>query len=99
MPRYLIEMFQSPTECIEALDKVEPRSEDLLDAVYWGCMLRNHIGRVVVEAESESEARNTVVPALRDKVKITEVQTVIPDPAQSFDPEAVRPEAREPDAS
>jgi len=99
MPRYMIELSDSPTECVEALGEVEPRSEDLLDEIYWGCMLRDHTGRLVVEAESESEARDMVVPALRDKVRITEVQSAIPDLTRSFDPEAVRPEAQEPNAS
>jgi len=99
MPRYMIELTDSATECAEALDEVEPRSEDLLDGTYWSCVSRDHTGRVIVEAVSESEALEMVAPALRGKVKITEIQTVMRDLAQSFDPEAVRPEAQEPNAS
>ncbi|HUV04697.1 MAG TPA: hypothetical protein VMX94_06275 [Armatimonadota bacterium] len=99
MPQYVIELSDSPSECAEALDDVEPRSEDLLDGTYWSCVSRDHTGRVIVEAESESKAIEMVLPALRGKVRIMEVQAVIPDLAQSFDPEAVRPEAQEPNAS
>ena len=96
MPRYMIELSHSAVECVEALDEFEPRASDLLGETYWGCMSGRHAGWVVVEAESESAAREMVPPSVRDKVTVTEVRLVTPELAQAIEMEAAHPGIEEP---
>ena len=96
MPRYMIELSYSPTECVAALDEIDPRAADLLGEIYWGCMSGRHAGWVVVEAESESAAKEMVPVCLRDKVTVAEVQMVKPELAQAIEMEAAHPGIEEP---
>jgi len=96
MPRYMIELPHDADECVKALEELEPRAPDLLDGIYWGCVSGRHAGRIIVEAASESEARDMVPALLRDKVTVTEVRTVTTELAQLIDPEAAHPGIEKP---
>lgn len=96
MPRYMIELSHEANECVEALNRIEPRASDLLGEIYWGCMSGRHSGWVVVEAESESVAWEMVPPPVRDEVTVTEVELVTPELAEAIDMEAAHPGIEEP---
>lgn len=99
MPQYVIEMTHSSSECVEALEEIEPRAKELLGDIYWNCMSGEHIGRVLVEADNEEQAREMVPESVRNEATVVEVQAVAPELVQAIDPEAKNPMSQEPDAS
>lgn len=74
MARYMIEFAHTPEEYIEALSKADARAPEFLSDVFWSRLGDRRAGWAIVEAASESEARDMVPPPLRDKVTITEVR-------------------------
>ena len=99
MPQFMIELSHSPNDCVKALKELEPRAEDLLGEVYWGCMMGRHDGWVVVEANDEDEAREMVPEPIRDKAQITQVDAIVPELTHAVDPEAKNPGRMEPSDS
>jgi len=79
MANFLIEMSHTPQQCMQDLDQMVEHSPELLKNTSWGCMAGNHTGWAMVEAGNESDAQNMVPPAIRDQVKITEVQKLTAD--------------------
>jgi hypothetical protein len=65
MARYLIESPHTSEECLRALDEILARDPGMLAKYDFGCMSGDHTGYVIVEAGSESEARENVPSFLR----------------------------------
>lgn len=99
MTQYVIELAHDPSECVAALDEIDTTAEDMLGDIYWSCMSGNHVGRVVVEANSEEQAREMVPPSIRNEVTVTKADLITPDLVNALDPEAKNPLTQEPDAS
>ncbi len=84
MTRYLIETPHKDAECLKALDELAAQSPKLLAQCNLGCMSGIHTGWAVVEAGTESEARNMVPPSLRDRARYVKVETLTPEKIRSF---------------
>jgi len=84
MAKYMIEAPHTAAECLEALDEVLAKGAELLDKFHWGCMAGVHNGWAIVEAESESAARNMVPPSQRGKWRITEVTKITPEQIEAY---------------
>jgi hypothetical protein len=78
MARYLVETPHTGPECLASLDEVLKQGEDTLAKWEWGCMSGDHRGWIVVEADSESAAKNTVPGPMRGKSKAVELHKFTP---------------------
>ncbi len=84
MARYLIESPHTVGECLRALDEIIGRDPALLAKYDFACMSGEHTGYVIVEAGSESEARENVPSFLRGKARIVKVDKFTPEQIKSF---------------
>ncbi len=84
MANYFIESPHTPEECLRALDEVLAQSPKILAKFDWGCGAGEHTGWAVVEAESESAARNIVPGFIRKKARVVEVTKFTPEQIRSF---------------
>lgn len=91
MPYYMVELTHTSGDCVDALEEIDQRSEDLLGEIYWGCMDGRHVGWTVVETHDEAEARETVQPSIRNKVTVTQVDVVSPELVRAINPESANP--------
>lgn len=73
MAKYLIESPHTEEECLQALDETLAKGSDLLAKFDWGCMASEHTGWAVVEAGSESAARNMLPAFVRSKARVVKV--------------------------
>jgi hypothetical protein len=73
MARYLIESPHTEAECLDALDQILAQGDASLAKWDWGCMVDDHRGWAIVEADSEAAARKTLPNILRKKARIVEV--------------------------
>lgn len=79
MPKYMIQLMTTPDDYITSLKKHEPNAVDFLPQVFWGRMQDNECGWAIVDAASESEARDSVPESIRDKVMVSEIHNLIPE--------------------
>jgi hypothetical protein len=84
MARYLIESPHTAEECLRALDEVLAQGPELLAKYDFGCGANVHTGWAIVEAASESAARNTIPGFLRSKARVVEVGKFTPEQIRSF---------------
>jgi hypothetical protein len=73
MEKYMIEAPHTKADCLQALDEVLAEGSGFLDKFQWGCKAGVHTGWAILEAESESAARDKVPPSQRGKWRVTEV--------------------------
>ncbi len=79
MAQYLIKLPHTDTECLKALDEIAEKGSQLLPKVYWGCMAGDHTGYAIVDAKSESAAKEMVgSPTIRAKANVVEVKNSPP---------------------
>jgi hypothetical protein len=78
MARYLIESPHTPEECLQVLDGILMMGTGLLDKFDFGCQEGEHTGWAVVEAGSDSAARNMVPAFVRSKARIVKVSKFTP---------------------
>lgn len=71
MPQFLIESPHQSQDCLAILDQV--LAAGYLTHFSWGCMAGEHCGWVILEAESEKEARMVVPSLVRDKARIVQL--------------------------
>lgn len=84
MARYLIESPHTTEECLRALDEILVRGPGALAKYDFGCMSGDHTGYCIVEAGSESEAKETVPTFLRGKARIVKVDKFTPEQIKTF---------------
>ena len=84
MARYLIESPHTVGECLRALDEILGRDPGLLAKYDFACMSGEHTGYVIVDAGSESEARENIPSFLRGKARIVKVDKFTPEQIKSF---------------
>ncbi len=85
MERYIVESKHTREECLRALDEVLAKGPDVLNKIEWGCMAGDHTGYSIVEAGSDSEALQKIVPAfLRGKARAVKLNKFTPDQIRSF---------------
>lgn len=84
MARYLIESPHTKEECLRALDEILVRGPGALAKYDFGCMSGDHTGYVIVEAGSESEAKESVPTFLRGKARCVKLDKFTPEQIKSF---------------
>jgi hypothetical protein len=72
--KYLIETPHTEEECLRALDDHLAKGSDVLDKFYFGCMAGDHTGYAIVDAKSDSDARDIIPVSLLDKSRIIELR-------------------------
>lgn len=84
MARYLIESPHTVGECLRALDEILGRDPGLLAKYDFACMSGEHTGYLIVEAGSESEARENVPSFLRGNARVIKLDKFTPEQIKSF---------------
>ena len=79
MAKYMVEVPHTAEECLAALDDILAKGPQFLNEFHWGCMAGVHTGWGIVEAESESAARNMLPASGQGKARITEVTKFTPE--------------------
>jgi hypothetical protein len=69
MKRYLIETPHTAENCLALIEEVN--AQGYLSNFDWGCRAGVHTGWVIIEAESEAQARMAVPPLVRKQARIT----------------------------
>jgi len=82
--QYLVETPHSKEECLRAMDEVRDMGPDVLEQWSWGCKYGDHTGYAMVDADSESEAREYVPPSMRDRAKMHKLDKLTPEQVESF---------------
>lgn len=82
--KYLIESPHTNKGCLEALDEMLAKDPEFLAKFDWGCSAGDHTGWAVVEAESESAARNMMPTSLRSQARIVKVGKFTPEQIRSL---------------
>jgi hypothetical protein len=84
MAKYMIESPHTEEECLQALDETLGKGSDLLAKFDWGCMAGEHTGWAIVEAGSESAARNMIPTFVRSRARVVKVDKFTPQQIKSF---------------
>jgi len=84
MAKYMIESPHTEEECLKALDETLAKGSDLLAKFEWGCMAGEHTDWTIVEAGSESAARNMLPTFVRSKARVIKVSKFTPEQIKSF---------------
>ncbi len=73
MSKFMIEIPHTDEQCMQVMDEAAANPV-LLDQAWWGCMAGNHTGWAIVDAGSQTEARNMVPEVVRPQAVVTEIQ-------------------------
>jgi hypothetical protein len=73
MPRFVIEVRHTKTECLRALHELLAQGPDRLESFMWGCMAGEHTSWAAVDADSEEAARRLVPSFLRNRSRVINV--------------------------
>jgi len=75
MQRYLIEVEHEPdfSACLRAIEVFLKTGSHFLTNADWGCRCGEHKAWIIVDMDSEEEARCIVPPEFRTRAKIVEV--------------------------
>jgi hypothetical protein len=84
MEKYFVQSPHTPKECLRALDEILANGPGNLAKYEWGCMAGDHTGYAIVEARSESEAKETIPAFLRGKARVVKVDKFTPDQIREF---------------
>ena len=85
MPTYLIKLPHTDAECLNALDEIAAKGSQLLPKIYWGCGAGDHTGYAIVDAKSESAAKEMITATnIRSKASVTEVKKLTVNDIESF---------------
>jgi hypothetical protein len=84
MDRYFVESPHTPPECLRALDEILAKGKGALDRYEWGCMAGDHTGYCIVEAGSESEAREIIPNFLAGKARVVKLNRFTPEQIREF---------------
>lgn len=78
MARYMIAISQPADAYLHTLDLMRKESPALLEQVYWGFMDGDFSGWLLVESDSEEEARHMLPVGLQSEAHIAEVHRYPP---------------------
>ena len=84
MAKYMIESPHSNKDCLKAMDEISAQGPQFLEKFDFGCGAGVHTGWAVVDAASESAAKNMLPSFLRGKAHVTAVNKYTPEQIKSF---------------
>ena len=81
MARYVIEATHDPdpAACLRMLDAFLNAGAHYLTHAEWGCMDGEHTAWIIVEANSDAEARMMVPPVIRNTAKLVKLNKFTPE--------------------
>lgn len=81
MPRYMIQASHdpTPTACLTLLDAFLRAGAHYLTNAEWGCESGVHTAWIIVEAESDAEARLMVPPVIRNTTLVVKLNRFSPE--------------------
>jgi len=82
MDRYLVELPHTQKECMKALKQIE--SIGTITHFEWGCKDGEHIGYVIIEAESKEQALMVVPTLQRPNAKVIKLTKFTAAEVRSF---------------
>ena len=88
MTKYVVESTHTPEECLEALDEMLEKGEDVLKKFAFGCKSGEHTGWAYVDADSEREAMEIVPEPLQNKARAHQVSKYTPEEIRAAHEEA-----------
>jgi hypothetical protein len=88
MPRYIIQDTHEVEDCLKLLDAFMQAGAHYLTNAEWGCEAGDHTAWIVVEAESDAEARNMVPPIIRNRARLVRLNRFTPDQVRHFHEQA-----------
>ena len=84
MPKYVIESPHEEDECLQALDELGEKGEDILAKFVFACKAGEHTGWAYVEADDEDAALDIVPESVRDKASVHEVEKLTMEQIKEF---------------
>ena len=84
MERYFVESPHTQQECLRALDEILAKGPGVLAKFEWGCMAGDHTGYAIVEARSESEAKEGIPAFLGGKARVVKLNKFTPEQIRDF---------------
>ena len=84
MERYFVESPHTPQECLRALDEILAKGPGYLANYEWGCLAGDHTGYAIVEARSESEAKESIPTFLEGKARVVKLNRFTPEQIREF---------------
>jgi hypothetical protein len=87
MERFLIETPHTAENCLALIEEVH--AQGYLSNFDWGCRAGVHTGWIVIEAESEAQARMAVPPLVREQARVTHLNKFDVGEVASLHPEDV----------
>jgi hypothetical protein len=88
MARYVIQAEHEPEECLALLDSILRAGAHYLTNTDWGCQDGVHGAWMIVEAESEHEARLMIPPVFRSRALLCALNKFTPEQIRQFHEEA-----------
>jgi len=71
---YLIISSHTVEQCMASMDDLKTKGNDFLSNTFWGCHSGDHTAYVIVNAENETAARNTLPASAKDNAKVIMVE-------------------------
>jgi hypothetical protein len=90
--RYIIEDTHEVEDCLKLLDAFMQAGAHYLTKAEWGCEAGDHTAWIVVEAESDAEARNMVPPIIRSRARLVRLNRFTPEQIRGFHEQAEQAE-------
>lgn len=84
MTAFVIESPHTPEECLQALEEISAKGQDILDKFVWGCSQGEHTGYAYIEAKDKDEAIAIIPEFLRAKAKVTGVNKFTSEQIRAF---------------
>lgn len=88
MAKYIIEDTHETEDCLRLLDAFLHAGAHYLTNAEWGCEDGDHTAWILVEAESDEEARNMVPPVIRNRARLVRLNRFTPEQIRAFHEEA-----------
>ena len=81
MARYIIQATHEPdpAACLRMLDAFLNAGAHYLTHAEWGCMAGEHTAWIIVEADSDADARLMVPPVIRNTAKLVKLNKFTPE--------------------
>ena len=88
MARYIIQDSHDVDDCLKTLDAFLRAGAHYLTNAEWGCQGGEHTAWIVIEADSDEEARHLVPPVIRDRARLVRLNRFSPEQIRAFHEEA-----------
>jgi hypothetical protein len=88
MARYIIQDSHQVEDCLKLLDAFMRAGAHYLTNAEWGCSDGDHTAWIVVDADSDEDARHMVPPVIRSRARIVRLNRFTPEQIRAFHEQA-----------